>query len=360
MSFIKNKSHDEDGLLSFVLEGVSTSYANALRRVVLSEIEIFAMKDDSEHIKIEVNSSPLNNEILRHRLSCVPVHISDTSIDISTLIIECDVTNETDGIIDVTTEHLKVKDKNSGNYIDMTPFPSDNITKDYIVLTRLRPRLNLSVEHEQLKFEASLSICNPTMSSVYNCVSKCSYGFTVDPAKQKQVWSEKEKQLKENDMDSDSIVFEKKNWYLHDGKRVYKDDSYDFIVQSLGVFQSTDIMKKACYAIMNRMGTFLELIEGKSMEIKKGDTVEPSFDVVIENDNYTYGKLLESTLYQLYYVDQSVISFIGHRKLHPYDSSGIIRIMLNDANHTEDYVYSLFKIATEYIRKVYDRIAKEF
>lgn len=363
MSFIKNKLHDEDGLFTFILEGVSPCYANALRRVILSEIDIFAMKEDQEYIHIEKNSSPLNNELLRHRIASVPVHISDMTIDPSTLVVECNVINDTDTMLDITTEHLKIKDKNTGNYINNNDlksiFPPNRITKDYILLTRLRPRLNLSVEHEEIKFESTLSVCNPTISSVYNCVSKCSYGYTVDQLKQKQVWSEREKKLKTNDIDSDTIAFEKKNWYLHDGKRVYKDNSYDFSIQSLGVFHSNDIVKKACYVIVNRMNTVLEGIEGKTIVIKKGDTVEPSYDIVIENDNYTYGKLLETTLYQLYYEEQSVLSFIAHRKLHPYDSSGFIRVMFNDTNTTEDFVYSILKVAAEYIKKVYDRIAKD-
>ena len=109
--------NEEDGVLKFRLTGVNMSLANALRRIILSEIETVVFRTapyNESKATIEKNTSRLNNELIKQRLSCVPIHIKDTSsFPIQDYVMELDVKNETDSDIYVTTEDFKVKRLNA-------------------------------------------------------------------------------------------------------------------------------------------------------------------------------------------------------------------------------------------------------
>ena len=66
--------------LTFTLSGVNVSLANAIRRTLLSDIPIVVFRTspyESNKANITINTTRLNNEILKQRLSCIPIHITD-------------------------------------------------------------------------------------------------------------------------------------------------------------------------------------------------------------------------------------------------------------------------------------------
>ena len=66
--------------LKFTISGINVSFANAIRRILLSEIPMVVFRvspNDKNKCNIITNTSGLNNEIVKHRLSCIPIHIKD-------------------------------------------------------------------------------------------------------------------------------------------------------------------------------------------------------------------------------------------------------------------------------------------
>jgi len=104
-----------DNTLTFTLSGVDVCFANAIRRTILSDIPTVIFKTmpyESSKVNIIDNTTRLNNEILKQRLSCIPIHITDLDIPLKDYLLEIDEENITDTIMYVTTEHFKIKNIN--------------------------------------------------------------------------------------------------------------------------------------------------------------------------------------------------------------------------------------------------------
>ena len=78
-----NTITEEGDILRFTLSGVNTSIANSVRRTILSDIPCVVFKTYNEDVNtcvITRNTTAFNNEIIKQRLGCVPIHISDMEI----------------------------------------------------------------------------------------------------------------------------------------------------------------------------------------------------------------------------------------------------------------------------------------
>ena len=191
-------------------------------------------------------------------------------------------------------------------------------------------------------------------------VSACSSRFTPDRKKADAQWQEVEKSLRKADMSDEDIEGEKANYYLSEAKRLYRKDSFDFVVESIGVFDNTELVLKACDIMIAKCDNMRELILGRSLDISPSmSTMENTFDVVLENDHYSYGKSLEFGLYRMFYEETKEVSYVGFNKGHPYDDESIIRIGFNGDAKERD-VYAKFEVANNYIRSVFEKIRGEF
>ena len=71
---------EEGDQYNFTLSGVELSFANAIRRTILSDIPCVVILTETyatNKCTIHVNTGRLHNEILKHRLSCIPIHTTD-------------------------------------------------------------------------------------------------------------------------------------------------------------------------------------------------------------------------------------------------------------------------------------------
>ena len=129
-------------------------------------------------------------------------------------------------------------------------------------MTKLYPRIHLTSEMEVIHLECPMSICYAKDSSVYNVVSTCSYGFTIDPVKQQKAW----KKVQQEGMD-------KHSWDIHEGKRYFLDNSFDFRIESVGVYSNKHIVQLGCQLITKHLKTYLKYVQDRSLKIEDGKTV---------------------------------------------------------------------------------------
>ena len=193
-----------------------------------------------------------------------------------------------------------------------------------------------NLDGEELALTCSFSISTAKQNSSYNQCSKCLYTNTIDAIKANDAWVAKEKDLKATGMSASDVAFEKKNWFLLDGQRHYVADSFDFKIKSIGVFKNANLIKIACNTLINTLmhiNKSLEPTDPSVIEIKRSNTtIEHGYDIILHDQDYTIGKVIEYLLYSTHFYGDKTLSFCGFIKEHPHDTYSIIRIGFKNAS----------------------------
>ena len=282
-------------LIEFNISQVSSSLANSLRRVILSNTPNVTFDDawddlkDEQLIHIIKNNSGLHNEFLSHRLSLIPIYrYNDNTRDvlkISTLFNKEKQTREyiftnqdlpifhininsdtikTDtssknryGLFEVTTNHIEYSEEYSSEIDCSEYFPPDLYIQahfkenNYIILNMLK-----SNEALDIYMKPTIGIGN--QNARYCNVGTVSYMFEQDESKFEKVFNqtiEYENQervdKKINRLGDDEIEKKKKTFMVLDKERVFKTDKYNepnsfnFCVESIGILPSHQIVYDA-------------------------------------------------------------------------------------------------------------------
>lgn len=361
---ISNISEEGD-VYKFTLSGVNVSLANAIRRTILSDIPINVIKTDNyldNQCNITINNTRLHNEILKQRISCIPIHIKELDLLPDKYVLEVDVENNGSNTIYVTTEDFKIRNKNNDNYLTIEEtrkiFPPCQKTNSFIDFARLRPKISSTIPGEHIKLTAEFSVGTAKDNSMYNVVSKCSYGNTLDPLKISEFWEQYEQKLLTEKMTKEEIEFQKKNFYLLDAQRHFIQDSFDFVIQTIGIYDNIEIVKKSCIIIQNKLIELIKAVDSDTIPINYSETtMDYCFDIILENEDYTIGKVLEYLLYEKYYVTDKVFSFCGFKKFHPHNSDSVIRVAYlsaNDKNMVKQHLRLVCIDASEIFKRIYE------
>lgn len=325
-------------LFTFTLSGVNVSLANAIRRVILSDIPSIIFRTapyEKNKATILTNTTRLNNEIIKQRLGCIPIHIKNINdFPLKDYIMEVNVENKTDTIMFVTTKdfmfkNVVTKEKLSEEKIREI-FPSNVYSNNFIDFVRLRPKLSDELTGEKIHLMCELDIGTAKEDGMYNVASTCSYGYTVDDVARDTVLAKKKQQWKDEGKNADEIDFESKNWVLLDGLRITKPNSFDFQVESIGIYSNVELVIASCEILIARLDKIDNLIEKDELTINNSsNTMANSFDIILENEDYTIGKILEYFLYAKYY-ETKILTFCGFKMMHPHDLESIIRVAYKD------------------------------
>jgi DNA-directed RNA polymerase subunit L len=357
----------DDDSIGFTLSGVNVSLANGLRRTLLSDIPQVVFRttpNEQNKCTIYANTSRLNNEIIKQRLSCIPIHIKNVEeFPLKNYLLEVHVENNTDNIMYVTTENFTIKDIVTGKDLSKDKvreiFPPDDTTGYYIDFVRLRPRISDDIPGEKIHLICEFDIGSAKEDGMFNAVSTCSYGFTIDTALQEAELAKNLQTWKDEGKNEEEIKFEAENWKLLEGKRICKKDSFDFVLQSVGVYTNHELLNAACKIIIERLGDLDATIEKDELEIKNAEsTIANCFDIVLENEDYTIGKILEYCLYSKFY-DKNVLTFCGFKKMHPHDTYSIIRVAYTEPVEKSTIKGNLKECIAESV-EVFAKMKKDF
>jgi len=353
---------EESNVLKFTLSNINFTLANSLRRIILSDVPTIVFKafpDSESKINIITNTTRLNNEIIKQRIGCIPIHITDMDFPYKEYIVEVDKKNDSDVIELLTTEDFKVKNISTDKYLSPNDvkelFPPNHITGDYIPITRLRPKLSENIDGEHIQFILSFDIGTAKEDGMYNIVSTCAYGNTVDAVKATDVWNDMQKTLIKDKISPKEIEFKKANWFLLDAKRITIPNSFDFIIESVGVFLNYAIINKACDIMIQKCKTIIKVItdeyDSEHIIIEKNvnSTIDNEFIITLKNEDYTLGNALNYFLYEKFYKGNETLSFVGFRVPHPHIPNSIIRMAFNSSSDSATVSQYLIQSAEDII-----------
>ena len=343
------ESQETDGIMTFTLENANVSIANALRRTILSDINCVVMDTSLEkkNIKIFKNTTRFNNEILKQRLSSIPVHIKDLDA-VDDLVVEINEVNDSDSIVYVTTKDFKIKNLTTETYLDDEAvaeiFPADPLTRGHILFARLRPKISSDIPGQELHLECKLSVSNAAHNGMYNVVSTCAYANTPDRVEQQSQWQQVEQELEEKGYSKEDIDYFESNWKLLKGKRFFVKDSFDFKLESVGVYTNLELLHLAIDVIVKKLNYINTICQSDKLIMEKDKTtMKNSVDITLENEDYTIGKVIEYILHNEYYLSSDrVLDYVGFIKMHPHDTDSIIRISFHQQeNFTDENIRSI-------------------
>lgn len=346
---ISNVEETND-ILTFNISNIDVCYVNGIRRVILSDIPCYVFKSqphNDNNINIIINKTRLNNELIKQRMSCIPIHIDDIyNFPFENYVIELNLKNDEKEIIYATSENFKIKNIKTNTYINQSEvkkiFPPNKITGDYIDIVRLRPKLNDNYPSEEIHLEATLTVATANEDGAFSVVSTCSYSNTKDPIQIKEEWSKKENELKEKKLNKLEIEKIKTDWMLLDSKRYYIENSFNFILETIGIYTNYKIMELACNILITKLYKILENIKNNVDLIKEiNDTMENSYIIELINEDYTIGKIIENNLYNKYFIKEKRLNYIGSIVPHPHSKVIIIKISAKDILSTDDIIVML-------------------
>ena len=356
-----SKISEANNILSFTMSNVNVSIANGLRRIT-SEIPVVVFRTsphERNNAHFEINTTRMNNELLKQRLSCIPIY-ADRDFPIKDYVLLVDKQNKSNTVEYVTTQDFTVVDLRTNQedkQLTAKLFPPNPLTGDYPELVRLLPRVSENIEGERILLKCKFDIGTAKEDSSFNVSSTCVYANTLDPVKIKAAWADKKTELAKT-LDATEIAFIEKDWHLLDAKRHFLDDSFDFAVESVGPIGNMAIITKAATLMIEKLKRLQETIQGEPNTVMSSETTIPnSFDITLKGEDYTLGKVIEYVLYAVHY--DKTLNYCGFRKPHPHIDESLIRIGFKNPTDKVTVISYIVNAATEAIH-VYTKIQQVF
>tara|TARA_B100001758_G_scaffold171495_2_gene148404 strand:+ start:8757 stop:9878 length:1122 start_codon:yes stop_codon:yes gene_type:complete len=355
-----------EGRLECTFTGCDVSLVNGIRRTILSDIPVYGFNVfpyAENDVHIEVNTSRQNNEVLKHRMSCIPVHLTDFTLPFREALFEINVTNNTKDIQYVTTNDITVRQVPPEDADEMGPmnkellkkmdpkllFPVDPITKDPIIICRLRPSITKDLSGDSLKLFAKISIHVAKENACYNVISTCSFGNTMNLSAANIAWEQNVVERKYETPEEEEK--ERQNWLLLEGKRYFKERSFDFIVESIGIYENEVLLQLACKIMVEKLLLMRDL---SNITIKESNTTIPNCKDMLLSVDYSVGKILEHFIYQKYYEESKQLQYVSFFKEHPHNLDSILRIAFKPGTDvTLEVIFpTVCDMIIDYLKKV--------
>jgi DNA-directed RNA polymerase subunit D len=259
---------DKD-VLRFMVSGVTTAFANALRRTMIAEVPTMAIDD----VIVIENTSVLFDEFLAHRFGLIPL---TTDLDAYTLPEKCDCKSELgcNRCRASFTMEVEAKDKTTTVYSgDLEPDnPSIRPVSEKIPIVKLAPG-------QKLKLEAYAKLGRGQEHAKWQPVSACTYRYlptiSIDTSKcdgcgdcikycPKCVLEMKDKKIVVKDVEECTLCTEcikrcsKEPCPIKVG---WSETDFIFLVESTGSLPATKIVEEAAKQIGEKASELLQILK---------------------------------------------------------------------------------------------------
>ena len=380
MSSFQGDFIKKENKIIFKLKDVDVSILNALRRVVLAEIDNVAFEykpyntGEKQKIKILENTCPLHNEIIQQRLSMLPLNFKPNEIlefDENNYKFVLTKKNTTNSLMNVTTEDIEIFDSNNKKYDDKFTrriFPKNKYSGDYILITKLKPNLINTNDGDSINIEMTATKDKAQNYSGFGYVSQCVYHNIVDEKKaEKELKKRIEVFKKDNNPtkeELDSFITDFNNLdkarYFH--KNQFDEPNYfEFSIESECYTSPEYLFYKAITVLDTKLQNLITNITDDTFSFEKVKNSDNMYDLTIENEKHTLGNLIQALFYNIFIRndEKKVINYVGYRCPHPLNNIMIIKINFTN-EETNENIKKIFIDGLEEIQKQLNKLKKEW
>ena len=310
----KNFSRSEKTrILTFEIEPILSSVANALRRCILADVKTVAFAFDSidpekQDVKFIKNTGPLHNEFLGERIGLIPLHLTRDEIDKfdhDSWRFEINAKSLPGDFLDVTTKDISIVNTGPTD-ISLTAaevFPPDPVTGDHPIIARLRPERR-GVK-EEIVVEAKASHGSGGQHARWSPVCHC---VSVPLPDEDAV-------AKARDKAEDKHKFD-----TLESKMYYKKDAFRFSIESSCGMTPEDIFASGIDTLQAKFRGLGESLAQRSPGAVRVIKDEGKTKVVkLLNESDTVGSVLQQWVYDK-------VDFVGYNSPHPMETSLVFTV----------------------------------
>jgi DNA-directed RNA polymerase subunit L/DNA-directed RNA polymerase alpha subunit len=346
----------DDRTYSFTLSPIHVTYANTLRRLILTGVETVAFRSDmtstgsTTDVVVRRNDTPMTNEMLADRIGLIPIHVTDPLAwkdDKYTFTLK--MAGSKDNTTYVKSANFEVKEKlpNEEEPVVIATekfFPSNPITGDTCLIATLQP--GSGATQQFIEIDAKATKGTGREHARFCPVSQCSYEYSPDENPQRieemfQNWLVSAKKAGGIEKGSERYNELRREFNTMQIKRCYKINeknepfSFDFTVETAGVLPVQYIVERACEVGENMCSRYVNIHRGElpaEITVSAADSRIIGFDFLFRGHDHTLGNLLQTWL-----VDKHIegdvtpkITYAGYSVPHPLRDEMVLRIGVED------------------------------
>lgn len=379
------------GRLDFRIHDVPLCIVNAARRASMADVCSAAFRFDicvpdaeASGITVVSNTTTLHNEMLAHRISFIPIHLSEDDQQLFRVQpdrFKFSIRAKNRGaagaaITDVTSEHIQVTDSFGGpspvTAVRDTMFPPDPITGDHVLIVCLRPSPTGDGLGEEVAVDALASFSDGNENCRWCPVSLCTFRNAVDHGLAAAAFS----LLRANAVPGDTAV-SREQFDTLDAHRCYAKDAhgdpfvFDFSIETTCGLRPEYIFFKALRILSDRVAQLARSIRSVDEVQTADDTMrgptrgsaalssmpvrlealpneDDFFVLTIADEGHTLGNLVQGLLYTTHVRDEGSrrLAFVGYHVAHPLDQSICMKFKVLPGVVIKDFlIEALFGIA---------------
>lgn len=349
---------DNRNLYTFTLSPINVTYANTLRRIILTGVETIAFRSDmtstgsTTNVNIKHNDTPMTNEMLADRIGLIPIHIKEPlTWKGDDYYFTIDVKNDKDSIGYVTASDFKITKETKIEDLEEKVeeietalfFPPNHLTGDTPLITTLQPRTSTHVQKIHIVAKATKGTGRE--HARFSPVSQCSYEYTVDDNPERIdalffKWLSVSKKIENIDKKSERYdkllrefnTMQRKRCFLINEKN--EPYSFDFAIETVGVLSIPYIVHRACEVAENMCSMYVNLDKSVPSEvtITSTDSRIIGYDFLFRGHDHTLGNLLQTWLVEHHIEGKASpkITYAGYSIPHPLRDEMLLRIGVDD------------------------------
>lgn len=351
---LSDGSRASKSVCSFTLAPSHVAYANTLRRLIMTGVEMVAFRADmttkgtTTDVKVLKNDTPMTNEMLAHRIGLLPINVREPlkwNPDDYTFRLKA--TANKDSVRDVTCADFEIRKitvkgeaspkmtggastasstgSSSGSATSESSssdtlveeelvdpavfFPPHPITGESCLIATLAPGSG------SIEIEAKATLGTGRENARFQPTSRCTYTYTRDMDAGRlndhfTHWAQEAKKVtvtKEMSKDTEPLKSLLAEFNTMEVNRVFLVDekgepfSFDFVIKSIGVLEAPYILQRACdvgEAMVARYANIdtADLAALPEVTLSPADSRLVGFDFLFKGHDHTLGNLLQTWL----------------------------------------------------------------